>query len=170
MDRKPTKILGIDPGTRITGYGIIEMLGSRYNALDYGCIRPPAKVDLSQRYLIIYDSICQLMDTHQPDAVAVESQYMRANFQSAMKLGMARGMVILASTQRGIPLYEYTPNKAKLAVVGNGKASKDQVQAMVQRLLLLSQPPQPEDAADALALAICHAQNAGRTHLVGKKL
>lgn len=87
---------------------------------------------------------------------------MRHNFQSAMKLGMARGMVILASTQRNIPIFEYTPSKAKLAVVGNGKASKQQVQSMIQKLLLLSKIPEPEDAADALALAICHAQNGQR--------
>ncbi len=170
MTNKPIRILGIDPGTRITGYGVVEIQGPHHSVLDYGCIRPPANAELSQRYLIIYNSLCELMDHFKPDAAVVESQYMRANFQSAIKLGMARGMVILAAKQRDIPIFEYTPNKAKLAVVGNGKASKSQVQAMVQHLLKLKEPPQPEDAADALALAICHAQNANRAQLVGKQL
>jgi crossover junction endodeoxyribonuclease RuvC len=159
---KRTKIIGIDPGTRVTGYGIIECERMEFTVVDYGCIRPPANAPLSQRYLIIYNCLCELLDKHQPDSASVESQFMRHNFQSAMKLGMARGMVILASTQRNIPIFEYTPSKAKLAVVGNGKASKQQVQSMIQKLLLLSKIPEPEDAADALALAICHAQNGQR--------
>ena len=152
------KIIGVDPGTRVTGYGIIEFKGNRYQAVDFGCIRPPSSLRLSARYHIIYDGICALLDDFQPDALAVETQYMQKNVQSALKLGMARGMIILAAEQRGIPIYEYTPTKAKLAVVGSGRASKQQVQAMIQRLLMLSQPPQPEDASDALSLAICHAQ------------
>lgn len=170
MQQKTLKVLGIDPGTRITGYGIVSCSGARMEAIDYGCIRPPANNTLSQRYLIIYTSICRLLDTFVPDAVAVESQYMRENFQSALKLGTARGMAILAAAQRNIPLYEYTPNKAKQAVVGNGRASKGQVQAMVQKLLLLSKVPQPEDAADALALAICHLHNARRPQALAKQL
>lgn len=166
MTKGSLKIIGIDPGTRVTGYGIIEHVNNQFQVIDYGCIRPPAKANLSERYLIIYNCLCQLLDLHQPHAAAVESQFMQRNFQSAVKLGMARGMAILATTQRSIPIFEYTPSKAKVAVVGNGKASKKQVQAMVQRLLMLSQPPQPEDAADALALAICHGQNAQRIQIL----
>ncbi len=162
MNQKPLKVLGVDPGTRITGYGILEGHLGRFQVLDYGCIRPPANDILSMRYRIIYEGICELLDKFQPDAVAVESQYMRDNFSSVLKLGMAKGMVLLAASQRSIPIHEYAPSKAKSAVVGNGRASKIQVQTMVQKLLSLSQMPQPTDAADALALAICHIHNANR--------
>lgn len=156
---KNQRTIGIDPGTIITGYGIVDEKGSQgYTAVDYGCIRPPANAPLTSRYLIIYESICSLLDKYTPDALAVETQYVRNNVQSAIKLGMARGMVILAATQRQIPIYEYEPTKAKKAVVGNGRASKQQVNHMVQHLLGLKAPPQPDDASDALALAICHVQ------------
>lgn len=145
-------ILGIDPGTRITGYGIIDSEGS---AIDYGCIRPPATLELAQRYKIIFEGVEALIDRHQPVAVAVESQFVLKNVQSAIKLGMAKGMVYLAAARKGIPVYEFAPKQAKLAVVGNGSASKFQVQKMIQALLRLPHPPEPEDAADALALAIC---------------
>ncbi len=150
-------ILGIDPGTRITGYGIIETDSHSFIPLDYGCIRPPSKLPLHERYCIIHEGIEHLLDAFPIDAVAVESQFMSRNAQSALKLGMARGVAILAATKRKIPIFEYAPKKAKLAVVGNGSASKEQVQRMMQALLHLKAPPEPEDAADALALAICHA-------------
>lgn len=155
-EKKQLVILGIDPGTQVTGFGVIKV-GSQLEPLDYGCIRPPSKLPLSQRYLILFQGIDHLIEKYQPDAIAVESQFVHKNVQSAMKLGMARGMVILAGARKSIPLFEYVPKKAKLAVVGIGSASKHQVQKMVQTLLKLPTPPQPEDAADALALAICHA-------------
>lgn len=158
QDEKKEKILGIDPGTKISGYGLISSCGRSYVALDYGCIRPPANLILSERYLIIFNAIEELLEKFQPDAVAVETQYVHKNVQSAIKLGMARGVAIIAAKRRGIRIFEYAPTKAKLAVVGTGSASKAQVQGMVQRLLDLTEPPTPEDAADALALAICHAQ------------
>jgi crossover junction endodeoxyribonuclease RuvC len=157
MSNKEPTILGVDPGTRMTGYGIIRVKGHHYLPIDYGCIRPPAHYKLSDRYLVICEGVEQLIDQHQPDVLVVETQYVSRNIQSAMKLGMARGVVMLAAKKRGIPVYEYAPTQAKLAVVGTGRASKYQVQGMVQRLLNLSSPPTPEDAADALALAICHA-------------
>lgn len=151
-------VIGIDPGTIVTGYGIILIEGSRYIALDYGCIRPPAQHALAQRYLIIYEGICELLDKFKPQTLAVETQFVRENVQSAIKLGMARGIVLLAAAQRGLAISEYSPTKAKRAVVGNGRANKHQVKSMVQRLLSLREPPEPDDAADALALALCHAQ------------
>jgi crossover junction endodeoxyribonuclease RuvC len=154
---KQTIILGIDPGTRVTGYGLIKLKFNGFEALDFGCIRPPANADFSQKYLIIFNAIEELLDRFSPDAVAVETQFMYKNAQSSMKLGMARGMAILAAAKRKISLYEYAPKKAKLAVVGNGAASKEQVQKMIQLLLHLPSLPEPEDAADALALALCHA-------------
>lgn len=154
---KATIILGIDPGTVITGYGIIKINDGRSTPLDFGAIRPPKTVNSSEKYLIIFEAIETLIERYQPDAVAVESQFVSKNALSAMKLGMARGMAILASARKNIPIYEYAPTKAKLAVVGKGSASKDQVQRMIQMLLNLPKPPQPHDAADALAIAICHA-------------
>ncbi len=152
-------ILGIDPGTRSTGYGIISLNETRqFSVIDYGCIRPPGAESLSIRYKIIFNSLQRLLDLHAPEAVAVETQYIHRNPQSYIKLGMARGITLLAAALHEIPIFEYAPARAKKAVVGNGNASKVQVQAMVQRLLSLPEPPYPEDAADALALAICHGQ------------
>lgn len=152
-------IIGIDPGTRVTGYGIIRVEGSSFRALDYGCIRPPAKDKLSDRYLVIYNGVGELLDQYKPKALVVETQYVNKNVQSAIKLGMARGVIIVAAKQKGISVYEYSPSKAKMAVTGSGKASKYQVQGMVKALLCLTEIPQPEDAADALSLAICHGQS-----------
>ena len=157
---KKTKIiLGIDPGTRVTGFGVVRVDERRnFSVIDYGCIRPPASKPLSERYRIIYQGVEALIAKHQPQSMAVETQYIHKNPQSGIKLGMARGVVVLAASLREIPIFEYAPSRAKRAVVGTGRASKSQVQAMVQRLLMLSLPPEPEDAADALALAICHGQ------------
>lgn len=153
-------ILGLDPGTIITGYGIVYIDEKRhFSAIDYGCIRPPPSRPLSSRYLIIFRAIEDLLDRYQPKALAIESQYISKNPQSGIKLGMARGVAILAAALREIPVFEYAPTQAKQAVVGNGRASKAQVQAMVKVLLSLPKPPEPEDAADALALAICHGQS-----------
>lgn len=150
-------IIGIDPGTAVTGYGVIEKIGSSYRVLDYGCIRPPASYPLSERYLVIFNSVEELIAKYKPDAVSVETQYVKNNVQSAIKLGMARGAVVIAAARHKVSVFEYAPAQAKLAVVGTGRASKRQVQGMVQQILRLSEPPTPEDAADALALAICHA-------------
>ncbi len=150
-------ILGIDPGTRITGYGIICLCKERAAPLDFGSICPPSTAPISKRYLIIFEAIEVLMDRYHPEVLSIESQFVYKNAASAMKLGMARAMALLAAEKRKIPIFEYTPKKAKLAIVGNGAASKQQVQKMIQLLLHLPSPPQPEDASDALALALCHA-------------
>lgn len=150
-------IMGIDPGTRVTGYGIILVNESSLEAIDYGCIRPPANFKLSDRYLAIFNGLEELMEKYSPHVCVIETQYVHRNVQSAIKLGMARGVSIIAAKQRSMPVFEYAPTKAKLAVVGTGKASKYQVQTMTQLLLKLPQLPTPEDAADALSLAICHA-------------
>lgn len=151
--------LGIDPGTRVTGFGIILREGTTYRALDYGCIRPPPSYSLPDRYLVIFEGVDALIEKYHPHSLAVETQYVKNNVQSAMKLGMARGAVLIAAARKGIAIHEYAPSKAKLAVTGTGRASKQQVQGMMQRLLSLASLPTPEDAADALALAFCHAQN-----------
>lgn len=152
-------IFGIDPGTQRTGFGIIKLQGNRLIPVDYGCIRTPANVPLSQKYRIIFESLCTLITTHLPEAVAVETQYVQHNIQSAIKLGMARGAAVLAASTNDIPIYEYSPTRAKKSVVGRGRAGKQQVQKMIQHLLSLATLPEPEDAADALSLAICHANS-----------
>jgi crossover junction endodeoxyribonuclease RuvC len=155
MERKKT-ILGIDPGTRITGYGLID---DASQPLDFGCIRPPPQLPLAERYKILFESLEALLFQYKPIAIAVESQFVMKNVQSAIKLGMAKGMVFLAAARHAIPVYEFAPKQAKLAVVGHGGASKHQVQKMIQALLRLPSLPEPEDAADALALAICCAHH-----------
>lgn len=125
--------------------------------MDFGCIRPPYNYDLHKRYLIIFNALEELIFKYAPTAMAVETQFVNKNVQSAIKLGMARGVSIIAAARNNIPIYEYAPKKAKLAVVGNGKASKQQVQKMVQVLLNLKNITLPEDAADALAIALCHS-------------
>jgi crossover junction endodeoxyribonuclease RuvC len=154
---EPQIILGIDPGTRVTGYGVIVIERQGPRAIDFGCIRPPRTLAPEEGYLVIFNAIEHLIEKYSPHALAVESQFVYKNAQSAMKLGMARAMALLAAARRKIPIYEYAPKKAKLAVVGNGAASKEQVQKMIQLLLRLPELPEPEDAADALALALCHA-------------
>lgn len=156
-------ILGIDPGTRVTGYGLIGIEDRLYLPIDYGCIRPPPDFKLSDRYLILFDSIEELIGKYQPSALVVETQYVNKNVNSALKLGMARGMAILAAKRKGLSVFQYAPTEAKRAVVGSGKASKLQVQGMVKHLLKLPVIPQPEDAADALALALCHAHATSQT-------
>jgi crossover junction endodeoxyribonuclease RuvC len=152
-------IIGVDPGTNITGYGIICMQSSECQVLDYGCIRPPPRLKITDRYLIIYNGLKQLLEKYKPRALAVETQFVHKNVQSAIKLGMARGIVIIAAKSRGMAVIEYAPSRAKYAISKNGRASKHQVQAMVKQLLNLDAIPEPEDAADALALALCLAHD-----------
>lgn len=167
---KTNIIIGIDPGTNITGYGIINIDSFNYQALDYGCIRPPSNLKITDRYLIIYNSLEHLLDLHKPQVLAIETQFVHKNVQSAIKLGMARGVVIVAAKRRGISVVEYSPTKAKRAVSGNGHASKIQVQGMVQKLLNLKNLPEPEDAADALALALCHAHSMKFSQCLGVEI
>jgi crossover junction endodeoxyribonuclease RuvC len=157
-------IIGIDPGTIITGFGIIYVDGSSYKAIDYGCIKPPAKYKLTDRHLIIFDGVNELIEKHCPQVLSIETQFVKknsqtANHQTTIKIGMTRGIVIVAAKKNRLSVFEYSPTQAKRAVVGNGRASKYQVQGMVKQLLSLPKPPFPEDAADALALAICHAHS-----------
>ena len=159
MSRKKHIILGIDPGTRITGYGVIETDLRSFTPLDFGCIRPSPKLSLHERYGIIHEGIEHILNSYPIEAVSIETQFVGRNVQSALKLGMAKGVALLAATKRKIPIFEYAPKKAKLAVVGSGSATKEQVQKMMQTLLNLEEIPAPEDAADALALAITHANH-----------
>jgi len=149
-------ILGIDPGTIKTGYGMVEIRGSRLWHLDSGLIIPPSKEKLEGKILEIFTRLMTLIDTCRPDTLSIEEIFVAKNSRSALVLGHARGVALLAGASKGIPIYGYTPTTVKKCVTGNGLASKEQVQAMVKRLLNLPEVP-AEDAADALALAICHA-------------
>jgi crossover junction endodeoxyribonuclease RuvC len=153
-------VLGIDPGVANTGYGIVAHDRGRLVALDGGVIETRAGQDAGARLSAIHTRVGALMDGYQPDAVAVEDLYFGANARSAFAVGQARGVVILAAGQRSIRCASYTPQQIKAAVCGSGKAAKDQVQRMVQSLLSLSELPKPDHAADALAVAICHANGA----------
>ncbi len=158
-------ILGIDPGTGTTGFGIIRIVNGKFVVVDYGCIRPTASKPLPERHKQIFEGVSALIEKYAPIALAIETQYVKNNVTSALKLGMARGVAMLAATLRQIPVFEYAPTVAKRAVVGKGNASKQQVQGMIKMLLSLSKIPEPEDAADALALAICHANARRFSHV-----
>jgi crossover junction endodeoxyribonuclease RuvC len=153
-------VLGIDPGTANTGYGVVARQGARLVALDGGVIETTARTDPGERLALIFDRIDGLLNEYSPDALAVEDLYFGANARSAFAVGQARGVVILAAGRRGIPCHSYTPQQVKGAVCGSGRAGKEQVQRMVQALLSLSELPRPDHAADALAVAICHANGA----------
>ena len=152
----PIRILGIDPGLRITGFGIIEKSGSRLNYITSGCVRTPQEGALPLRLKTILDGLREVIATHQPQQVAVEIVFVNVNPQSTLLLGQARGAAICAAVDADLPIAEYTALQVKQSVVGNGHAAKEQVQHMVRRLLALAGDPSP-DAADALACAICHA-------------
>lgn len=150
------KILGIDPGSRVTGYGVIWVQGQQLRYISSGCIRTPAQGDLAPRLQAIYQGVADLIYDHQPQEVAVEQVFFHRNARSALKLGQARGVAIAGATVQGAIVAEYSPRRVKQAVVGYGAADKAQVQQMVKRLLCLNGLP-ATDAADALAIAICHA-------------
>jgi len=149
------RILGVDPGTQVCGYGVIETRGAEARALDYGVARSRDSA-LSARLKTIYDGLSEIIEKHEPDVVAVEGAFFGKNVRSAIKIGEGRGVALLAAAQRGINVVEYAPAEVKKAVTGNGNASKPQVQQMVRAILRLREVPSPEDAADALAIAICH--------------
>ena len=156
MRSGPARILGIDPGLRVTGFGVIEKTGSRLVYVTSGCIRPPAGQPLGDRLKTILDGLREVIASHGPAQAALEKVFVNVNPQSTLLLGQARGTAICAVVDAGLPLSEYTALQIKQAVVGYGKAKKEQVQEMVRRLLALQGTP-GTDSADALACAICHA-------------
>lgn len=158
-DPSSTRILGIDPGTACTGYGVIDYTRSCSRTLDFGTIRSDAKEPLPKRYLKIHRGVEALIERFSPDVVVVETQFVQKNVQSALKVGMARGVVIVTAAKHDIAIEEVAPTRVKQAIVGTGSASKEQVQMMVQRLLNLPSPPSPLDASDALAIAITYANS-----------
>lgn len=150
-------ILGVDPGTATTGYGLIEEKGGKLSLVDYGVIITEPKHSAEQRLEILFDQLSDIIDEYNPDEIAVEELFFSNNAKTAMAVGQARGVILLATQKAGVPMSEYTPNQVKNGICGHGGADKKQVQKMVQMILKLDTPPQPDDAADALAIAICHS-------------
>jgi crossover junction endodeoxyribonuclease RuvC len=150
-------VMGIDPGLANTGFGVVRVTGAKTTALDGGVIESPSGGPLEQRLAQIHASMQELIAWHEPEAVALEDLYFGKNVRSAMAVGQARGVVMLAAAERGIPCFDYTPQAVKMAVCGSGSAGKDQVKHMVGTLLGLSTPPPNDHASDARAVAICHA-------------
>lgn len=155
------RILGIDPGYAIVGYGMIAYQGYHFSPLEYGAILTEAGEEFNDRLRSIYLDLQALLRRLAPDAVAVERLYFTTNQKTGIDVAQARGVILLAVTLMDIPIYEYTPLQVKQAVAGYGKAEKHQVMAMTQRILKLKEIPKPDDAADALAIAVCHAHCAG---------
>ncbi len=153
-------VLGIDPGTAITGYGLVSKEDDALTLVDYGTITTPQEAPLPQRLQTIYRELREIVSQHQPTAAAVEKLFFSKNVRTALSVGQARGVALLAVADAGLPLHEYTPLQVKQSVVGYGRATKEQVQKLVQMLLDLDFVPQPDDAADAIAVAICHIHSA----------
>lgn len=162
------RVLGIDPGIAIAGFGFIDKIGHKLTPVQYGAIQTEAHTPSETRLLQIYESAGALMDKYKPDAVAVEKLFFNRNVTTAFAVGQARGVIILAAAQRNLTVAEYTPLQVKQAVVGYGKAEKRQVQEMVKMFLRLSAVPKPDDVADALAVAICHAHSAALTRKISE--
>ena len=155
------RIIGIDPGYAIVGFGVIEYERRVFNVIDYGAVTTEAGVDLNTRLLEIYNDLCLLLDRYKPDAMAVERLYFTSNQKTAIAVAEARGVTLLAARQRNIEIYEYTPLQVKSSVTGYGKAVKKQVQELTKNILKLPEIPKPDDTADALAIAVCHAHSSG---------
>ncbi|HWK10872.1 MAG TPA: crossover junction endodeoxyribonuclease RuvC [Vicinamibacterales bacterium] len=153
------KIFGIDPGSERTGYGCLAVDGGRHRLIVCGSVAAPAHTSFPDRLLVIHARLAALLAEHHPDCVAIENIFHAKNVRSALKLGHARGVALLAASQAGVPIAEYTPAEIKRAVVGFGRAEKRQVGGMVKMLLGLDEVPSPHDAADAIAVAICHVHS-----------
>lgn len=152
-------VLGIDPGIAIVGYGLIECRGNNFKAIDYGAIRTESKMLFPDRLKFIYDELTKIIDEYKPNDLAIEELFHNKNTKTVIKVGQARGVEVLAAVNQGLGIYEYTPLQIKQAVVGYGRAEKQQVQQMVKLLLKLKEIPKPDDVADALAIALTHGSS-----------
>jgi crossover junction endodeoxyribonuclease RuvC len=163
------KTLGIDPGTAVMGYGLIESEGEELVPVDFGAIKVPELARTGERLSYLYENLIEIIRRHRPDAVAVEQPFIAKNVRSAMAIGRAQAIALLAAAGEGIPAFEYTPAQVKLRVANYGASSKEQVQEMVRLLLGLAEVPEPNDAADALAVAVCHVQEMHLNDLLGNR-
>ncbi len=152
-------ILGVDPGLATVGWGAVEYAASRFHTLAYGTIRTEAGLPVDERLSQIYDGLAELLDRYRPDAMAIEELFWQTNVTTGIVVAEARGVLLVCAAKHGVSIYEYTPMQVKSAVVGYGKAEKKQVMTMTASLLGLKQIPRPDDAADALAIAVCHAHS-----------
>ncbi|MCL1881403.1 MAG: crossover junction endodeoxyribonuclease RuvC [Oscillospiraceae bacterium] len=162
------KILGIDPGYATVGYGVIEYNKATFTVVNYGAILTDANTPFEQRLSEIYDDLCQIINTYKPEFMAVERVFFTTNKKTAIDVSQARGVTLLSAVKNGVQLAEYTPLQVKQAVSGYGKATKSQVQEMTKRILKLPAIPKPDDTADALAIAICHAHTFNSSRIAGK--
>ena len=152
-------ILGIDPGYAIVGVGVIQYTGNKFRTIDYFAITTEAHTPFEQRLKIIYDGVNEVIDKYNPDYMAIEELFFNDNAKTAIAVGQARGVIVLSAVNHGVEVFEYTPLQVKQAVVGYGRADKNQVQQMTRALLGLNSIPKPDDVADALAIAVCHAHS-----------
>ncbi|MBO6302045.1 MAG: crossover junction endodeoxyribonuclease RuvC [Ruminiclostridium sp.] len=155
------RIIGIDPGYAIVGFGVIEYERRQFSVIDYGAITTDAETEFNTRLLEIYDDTCEILDRYKPEAMAIERLYFTTNATTGIAVAEARGIVLLAARQRNIGIYEYTPLQVKSSVTGYGKAVKKQVQELTKNILKLPAIPKPDDTADALAIAVCCAHSSG---------
>jgi len=160
IDGRAMRVLGVDPGSQTTGYGVIESDGRSYRLLEFAGISAPSRFTFAERLYIISQKLEEVIERLKPTACAVEDTFYAVNVKSALKLGHVRGVVLVAASRSGVPVFEYTPLEVKSALVGYGRAEKQQVQEMVRLLLKLKDAPQPLDASDALGVAICHINTA----------
>ena len=170
MKRVKMRSLGIDPGYAILGYGIIDVKGNKFSPVDYGAVRTEASMDMPRRLKTLYGSLAQLIRKYEPDEASIEELFFNNNAKTAILVGEARGVAVLACADGGLPIGEYTPLQIKQALVGYGRADKKQVQFMVKTMLGLESVPKPDDTADALAAAICHAHSKGRRDILKGKI
>lgn len=153
------RILGIDPGIAIVGYGVVDKEYNKYKAVSYGAITTPAHTPVESRLKTIYDEMTLLFARYKPDAMSVEELFFNNNAKTAISVGQARGVILLSAVESHVPIYEYTPLQVKQALTGYGHASKIQIQHMMRSLLALDEIPKPDDVADALAIAVCHGNS-----------
>ncbi len=153
------RILGIDPGYAIVGWGILDSANGRFATVDYGAVTTPADIPVEDRLVMIYDGLSEIIEKYKPDCIAIEELFFNTNTTTGIKVAEARGVIIIAAKKHGLEVFEYTPLQVKQAVVGYGRAEKKQVITMVTVLLGLKEPPKPDDTADALAIAICHGHS-----------
>ncbi len=154
------RVLGIDPGYAIVGWGVLEYDQNRFTPLAFGAVTTPAKTEFTYRLSKIYTDVTEIMQQHRPQALSIEKLFFNTNATTAIDVAQARGVILLAARQNNIPVFEYTPLQVKQAVTGYGKADKKQVMELTRRLLNLQKVPRPDDTADALAMAICHCHSA----------
>ena len=160
-------ILGIDPGYAIVGYGIIDYRNNHFTVVDYGAILTDAGTPFNERLERIYDSLTAIIETYKPEAMSVEKVFYNSNAKTVIDVSQARGVIMLAAQKNKVPVFEYTPLQVKQSVVGYGRAEKKQIQEMTRRILALEKIPKPDDTADALAMAICHAHSSGSLSSIG---